>query len=170
MKLQLTLYILLWYLISDASITQKQLKEIINISEPNISKRVKNLEEKKIIRDYFIDFDLTQSEDFINFYCFIDCNERSKNIFSCFCQIPYFIMIHIESSTKFCFQMRLNAKDLKKFLKGFDLLRPYLKSYFFQFVYDQVKENPQYLFDFFNRMTRKWETPIEDYISLMEKE
>ena len=160
--------IILKNLIFDTSITLRQLKKILNLSEAQISKRIKRLEKEKIIRGYYFDFNLLEHEDLVEFYCFINLKEPNENLISYFYQIPYTFITLIESSTKICLHIRLNATDFKLFLKGFDLFRPYFKSYFLQFVHDENKKDPYYLFDLYNQVTNNWEIPIEDYISLIE--
>jgi DNA-binding Lrp family transcriptional regulator len=155
-------------LIYDSSITLKDLKKVLNLSEAQISKRIKRLEDEKIIRGYYFDFNLMEAEDFMEFYCFIDLKEPNDKIISFFYQIPYSFITLIESSTKLCFHMKLSAIDFKNFLKGFDFIRLYLNSYFLQFIYDEHKKDPYYLFDLYNQLTNNWEIPIEDYISLIE--
>jgi DNA-binding Lrp family transcriptional regulator len=154
-------------MLTDASITQAKLKDDLNISESQISKRIQILKDKGIIRGYFIDFDLMKSEDFINFYFFLDMKDSFDQILSLFYQIPYPIMILVESHSRVCISMKLGAKDFNSFMKGFDLLKSHLNSYFFQLTHNQVKENPQYVFELFNKVSSQWETPIEDYISLL---
>ncbi|MHA1913286.1 MAG: winged helix-turn-helix transcriptional regulator [Promethearchaeota archaeon] len=159
---------LLRNLISNPSISMKELKIVLKLSESQIRKRIKNLTEKGIIRGYFINYDLTQNEDYVYLYCFLESSESVENIISWFSQIPYLIIILFEPPNRICFQLKLNAKDLKRFLQGFDLIRPHLTSYFFQLAHNQVKENPQYIFDLYNPITNKWETPIKDYLRLIE--
>ncbi|MFX1411249.1 MAG: winged-helix domain-containing protein [Promethearchaeota archaeon] len=167
--------LLLKHMWEDASITLKELKEVlelsnVQLSEAQISKRIQKLEEKDIIKGYYLDYSLLKSEDFIYFYCFFETGEVINKILSCLFKLPYSFTINIETTNKLCLSIGLSASDFQKFLKGFDLLRPYLHSYFFQFTYSGVKSSAQYLFDLFNRKTSSWETPVKDYISLIEKE
>jgi len=155
-------------LIRDASITLKQLKNILNLSEAQISKRIRRLEVDRVIRGYYFDFDLMETEDFVEFYCFINLKKRNDNILSLFSQIPYSFIIFMESYTKICLHMKLGAADFKKFLKGFDFIRSQLDTYFLQFIYEENKKEPYYLFDLYNQITNNWEIPIKDYISFIE--
>ncbi|MFX1390097.1 MAG: winged helix-turn-helix transcriptional regulator [Promethearchaeota archaeon] len=160
--------VILKNLIFDSSLTLKELKKNLDLSEAQISKRIKRLEDEQIIRGYYFDFNLMDDENFVEFYCFIDLKKPNDNLISIFYQIPYSFIILIESSTKLCFHMKLSATDFKKFLKGFDFIRTYLDSYFLQFIYDEDKKDPYYIYDLFNQITNDWEIPIEDYISLID--
>ena len=162
--------LLLKNMYENASITLKELKNILNLSETQIGKRIHRLEEKEIIKAYYYDYSLIRNKELIYFYCFFEIEEYVNNVLSCLYQLPYDFAILIESSHKFCISLKLDANDYKKFLKGFDLLRPLLKSYFFQFTYSQAKRNVNQLYDLFNKKTNSWETPIKDYISLIKKE
>jgi len=64
--------------------------------------------------------------------------------------------------------MKLGAADFKRFLKGFDFIRAQLDTYFLQFIYDETKKEPYYLFDLYNQITNNWDIPIKDYISFIE--
>lgn len=154
----------------DSSITLKKLKETLNLSEAQISIRIQKLEEKDIIKGYYLDYSLLKTEETVYFYCFLEIEEAVNNVLSCFFKLPYQFVINVESSNKFCISLGLNANDFKKFLKGFDLIRPFINSYFFQFIYTKSKSTAQDLFDLYNGMKRTWETPLNDYISIIEKE
>ncbi|MHA1883698.1 MAG: winged helix-turn-helix transcriptional regulator [Promethearchaeota archaeon] len=160
--------ILLKNLISTPSISMRELNSVLKLSESQIRKRIRRLTENGIIRGYFINYDLTHNEDYVYLYCFLETSKSVESIISWFSQIPYLIMILFESPHKVCFQLKLNAKDLKKFLQGIDLIRPYVNSYLFQLAHNQIKENPQYIFDLYNPITNSWETPIKDYVKLIE--
>ncbi len=167
--------LLLKHMWEDASITLKKLKKIlelsdVQLSEVQISKRIQKLEEKDIIKGYYLDYSLLKSEEFIYFYCFLEIRESINNVLSCFFKLPYQFVINIESTNKLCLSMGLSANAFQKFLRGFDLLRPYIHSYFFQFTYTGKRSSVQSLFDLFNRTNSSWETPIKNYISIIEKE
>ncbi len=160
---------LLKYMYEDASITLKQLKEILHLSESQISYRIQKLEEKEIIKGYYTEYSLVKSENFVYFYCFFEADEYVNNLISCFYKLPYGFTLYIESFSKFFLSLKLKATDFQKFLKGFDLIRPHVKTYFFQFLYSEPKKTTEYLDDIFNKITRSWETPIKEYISIIEK-
>ncbi len=156
-------------LLENATITLKQLKNILNLSETQISKRIQRLQEKGIIKGYKSDCTFADSKDLIHFYCFLEITTSNDNILSYFYQLPYQFIINIESSNKLCLSFLLRANDFKNFLKGFDLLRTQFKSSFFQILHKKSKSNYQQIFSLFNKYTNSWEIPIKDYISLIEK-
>ena len=65
--------------------------------------------------------------------------------------------------------MKLEANDFQMFLKGFDLIRSHLNSYFFQFTYIPATRITEHLYVLFNKLTHSWETPIKEYLSIIEK-
>jgi len=161
--------ILLTHMYEDASITLKQLNEILSLSESQIGNRIQKLEEKEIIKGYFTEYSLIKSEKFVYFYCFFEIAENVNNILSCFYQLPFGFMILIESSHKFCVILKLEANDFQMFLKGFDLIRSHLNSYFFQFTYTPATRITEPLYVLFNKLTHSWETPLKEYLSIIEK-
>ena len=70
----------------------------------------------------------------------------------------------MESRTRYAMNMCLSAKDLKGFLKGFDLLRPHLSSYFIQTVHDSRKSMDSHPYDLFDQETNGWKTPGDEYL------
>jgi len=154
----------------DASITLKELRDILNLSEAQLSKRIQKLEEKDIIKGYYSDYSLLKTEDFVYFDCFIEIEGFVNQILSCFYKLPFQFVINFESQNKLCLKLGLDASDFKKFLKGFDLIRPYLKSYFFQFFYGDAKSAARELYDLYNPIKKAWETPIKDYLAYIENE
>ena len=162
--------LLLKNMFENASIKLKELKNFLNLSETQIGKRIQRLEKKEIIKAYYYDYSLIRSKDLIYFDCFFEIGEYVNNVLSCLYQLPYDFAIFIESSHKFCISLKLDAVDFKQFLKGFDLLRPLLKSYFFQFTYNQAKSSGNHLYNLYNKKNNSWETPIKDYLSLIKNE
>ncbi len=161
--------ILLKNLIGDATTTIKELSKTLSLSETQVRKRIHKLERQGIIKDYNNEHNLPKNQDSITIFCFFEVSELTNNILSCFYELPYKISVYYESPSKFCIQLGLNAKDMRSFLKGFDLLRPHLKSYFFQFGYDSSRSDVAQLFDLFNKDTNSWKTPIQEFIAFIEK-
>ncbi len=54
-------------------------------------------------------------------------------------------------------------------MKGFDLIRSHLNSYFFQFTYTPATRITEPLLVLFNKLTNSWETPLKEYLSIIEK-
>jgi DNA-binding Lrp family transcriptional regulator len=160
--------ILLKNLFIDASITLKELKNLLDLSEAQISKRIQKLEKKEIIKGYQYQYSLHKKEDLLSVFCFIEISENVNNVLSCFYQLPYDLMLMYESTSKYCISLKMNSQELRNFLKGFDLIRPYLKSYFFQFGYGQSSSEIFRLYDLFNKFTDSWETPFDKYLQLFE--
>jgi DNA-binding Lrp family transcriptional regulator len=108
--------LLLKNMFENASITLKELKNILNLSETQIGKRIQRLEEKEIIKAYYYDYSLIRSKELIYFYCFFEVGKYVNSVLSCLYQLPYDFAILIESSHKFCISLKLDANDFKKFL------------------------------------------------------
>lgn len=160
--------ILIKILVNEA-LTIKELSKTLALSETQIRNRIQKLEEKSIIKGYYNEHFLPKNHDSICIFCFIEISELINNVLSCFYELPYKLSVSYESKSKYCIQLGLNSKDMRKFLKGFDLIRPYLKSYFFQFGYDFSMSDVTQLFDLFNKKTNTWETPIQEYINFIEE-
>jgi DNA-binding Lrp family transcriptional regulator len=160
---------LLRILKEDVTLSLKELKERINLSEVQISRRLQRLEEKDIIKGYKFVLAPKKSHDLIYFLCFLETFDPLKQLLACIYQLPFLIEIFIETSTKLCLLFRLPADDYKSLLKGFDLLRPYLKYYTIQTIHLFSKSNYANVYDFYDKTTHSWKTPIKKYLELIKK-
>ncbi|MFX1483551.1 MAG: winged helix-turn-helix transcriptional regulator [Promethearchaeota archaeon] len=146
----------------DGEITQKNLAEKLSLSETQVNKRIRQLEERGIIKGYR--FAVSESDEFLPLFCFFELESPVSPVISNIYQLPFPATIMMESKTRYAMTMSLSAKDTKGFLKGFDILRPHLSSYFIQTVHDSQRSMDSHPYDLFNLESNGWRTPGDEYI------
>jgi DNA-binding Lrp family transcriptional regulator len=141
---------------SDSSTKLHQLAEISGLSEAQVSKRVQRLWKVGVIKGYKSVFNPVPSENLLSFYCFLELNAPAEHVLSCFYALPFSLDILMESKTKFCLRFRLPIGEFNSFLRSFELMKPYLTSYFFQIV-GRGRSKSQLVYDLYNPTTNRWE-------------
>ncbi|MHA1962947.1 MAG: winged helix-turn-helix transcriptional regulator [Candidatus Thorarchaeota archaeon] len=153
---------ILKYMFDDGEITQKKLAKILSLSEAQVNKRIRRLEDEGIIKGYTSTVCATENE--LSFICFIELEKPQDQILSAFYQLPFPATITMESRTRFAIQIALNSQDMTGFLKGLDVLRPHLASCFVQTVHDAKMSMDSHPYDLYNQKTNRWETPTSEYL------
>ncbi|MFX0124448.1 MAG: hypothetical protein ACFFAE_12470, partial [Candidatus Hodarchaeota archaeon] len=74
----------------------------------------------------------------------------------------------METKTKYCITFRASSKDFKGFTKNIELLKPFFSSSFLQIVPYSISDH-HHLFKAYNKDTKSWETPIEEYIKYVKE-
>ncbi|MBY8996089.1 MAG: Lrp/AsnC family transcriptional regulator [Candidatus Thorarchaeota archaeon] len=154
--------LLLKHMFDDGDITQKKLAKILSLSEAQVNKRIKRLEDEKIIKGYRSTVSTTENE--LNLICFIELEKPQDQLLSVFYQLPYPATITMESRIRFAIQIAFNSQDMMGFLKGLDVLRPHLASCFVQTVHDAKMSMDSHPYDLYNEKTSRWETPGSEYL------
>ena len=146
----------------DGDITQKKLAEILDLSEAQVNKRIRRLEDEGIIKGY--KSPVCASENELSLICFIELERPEDPILAAFYRLPFPATITMESRTRFAIQLTLTAGDIIGFLKGLDLLRSYLASCFVQTVHDAKMSMDSHPYALYNEETERWETPGTEYL------
>lgn len=154
--------LLLKHMFDDGEITQKKLAEILDVSEAQVNKRIRRLEDEGIIKGY--KSAVYAIEDELSLICFIELKNPEDPILSAIYKLPFPATITMESNTRFGIQMSLNAKDINGFLKGLDILRPHLASCIVQTVHGAIMSMDSHPYDLYNEKTNRWETPGSEYL------
>jgi DNA-binding Lrp family transcriptional regulator len=154
--------LILKHMFDDGDITQKKLAKILSLSDAQVNKRIRRLEDEGIIKGYRSTMCATENE--VNFICFIELEKPQDQILSAFYQLPFPATITMESRTRFAIQIALSAQDMTGFLKGLDVLRPHLASCFVQTLHDAKMSMDSHPYDLFNQKTNRWETPGSEYL------
>lgn len=146
-----------------------QIKKVLNLSKTQISRRIKKLEEKNVIRGFKPVFTPTSKNDLILLYCFMDIDDSFKLITTIFSQIPFSFMFSFESKNKCCIKLDLTSRDIKFLLKGFNLLKRHLRSYFFQYIHDIPYSQLPEVFDLFDKDENTWKIDISSILTKINK-
>jgi DNA-binding Lrp family transcriptional regulator len=152
---------------NDPNSSTASLASITGISMLQVRERIQRLREKKVIKGYNRAYGF--AGDFLWFSCFFDAAKYPGGILQSIHDLPFPGVVLMESKTSFCVRFGLTTRDLNQFLNGFKLIRPYLKSYFFQFhLPDRVDTNYEKVFDLYNRESNAWDIPVDDYLKMIK--
>ena len=163
-------YGLLRGLYDNAMVAQKDLAKKFSLSETQVTKRIRRLEKEGVLKYYGPSFSMTKS--LVYFHLYMEIEEPVAKVMNNFYTHPFLGSIIQESRTRWGIRIDLSPEDMKGFLLGVDLLRPYLKSCIFQVLLplgsrkeEEVKGFHPY--DLFNSESHKWETPLSKYIQVI---
>ncbi len=150
---------LLQQIMKDSEATQKQLADILGLSETIVNKRLNRLEKTGVIKGYRSVFTPIGNHGMI--VLVLELEEPVERVLASFYQLPFQLYIMMESKTRYCIRFSLSSKDHKMFLRGFDLIRPHVVSYFFQTLHSSRTSRPPIPFDMFDEASGNWELPLE---------
>jgi DNA-binding Lrp family transcriptional regulator len=156
---------LLRSLFDDALVPQKDLAKKFSLSETQVTKRIRRLENEGVIKGFGSSFKM--SEPMIDFNLYINIEEPAARIMNNFYAHPFPGSIMQESRTRWGIRMAIPAAGFHGFLEGIDLMKPYLKSYALQLFCSHHRDKNAHPYDLFNIGTHKWETPISDYLAVV---
>lgn len=158
-------YGLLRSIFDDALVPQKDLAKKFSLSETQVTKKIRRLENEGIINGYSSNF--SPKEAMIYFNLILEIEEPVARVINNFYTHPYLGSIMMESRTRWGIRMELPAEAIIGFLKGVDLMHPYLKFSAFQIMHRFTRGESHHPYDLFNKDTHKWETPIAEYLNII---
>jgi len=154
-------------LVENAETTLKEMGEYLELSQPQVHKRIKRLEEIGVITGYkpsFVPYNKS-----ITITCVFESRENAKKILYALKELPFSQNFSMQSSTKYTILTYLPPSEVSCFLKGIDKLRQYSDRLFVQFSLDGRSTGYAHLFDTFNIETNNWEMPVQDYLDLIKE-
>jgi len=151
--------LLLKQIVEDSEATQKRLADVLGLSETLVNKKLHRLEKTGIIKGYRSVFSPLGNHGMI--VLVLELEEPVERVLASFYQLPFQLYIMMESKTRYCIRFSLSSKDHKMFLRGFDLIRPHVVSYFFQTLHSSHPTRPPIPFEMFDEASGKWEFPLE---------
>ncbi len=158
-------YELLRSIFDDGMVTQKVLAKKFSLSETQVTKKIRRLEDAGVINGYSSNF--SPGGVMVHFTLFFEIEEPVARIINNFYTHPYLGSVVMESRTRWSVRMGLPAEDIYGFLQGLDLMKPYLKSCVFQILHHFTRGKKTHPYDLFNRDTKNWETPISEYLEII---
>ena len=147
--------VLLRHLSKNGESTQRHLAETLSLSETRANKRLQRLETSGVIKDYKSTF--IPMSNLFSHSLFLELEEPAERVLSSLYELPFPLHIMMETRTRFCIQLGLTASDFTGFLMGFDLLRPYMSSYFFQTMHNPRRTTSPQPLELFNDESGMWE-------------
>jgi DNA-binding Lrp family transcriptional regulator len=158
-------YGLLRSIFDNTMVPQKDLAKQFSLSETQVTKKIRRLENEGIINGYSSSFSF--GEVMIHFNLYLEIEEPVARVINNFYTHPYLGSIMMESRTRWGIRMDLPSEAIYGFLQGVDLMRPYLKTCAFQVLHRFTRGKNTHPYDLFNKTTQKWETPISDYLQII---
>jgi Lrp/AsnC family transcriptional regulator for asnA, asnC and gidA len=153
-------------LVENAEITLKELGEFLELSQTQVHKRVKRLEDIGIITGYKPY--LMLFEDEITVATVFESRDNAKKILKAFNDLPFALNIGMQSSTHYNILTFIPPSEIFHFLVGLDKLRQYADRFFIQFSLIGRSTGYAHLFSTFNEETSNWEMPVQDYLDLIK--
>ena len=136
------------------NLTPKKLKGILDLSESQIGRRIKAMEQKGIIRGYRTGF--YPFTNFTPLLILIETEQNIQQVFYHLLKIPYPQTIALERPGKIGVAIEFPSYEIRDFLDAFYLLKPLLNTYFLQFWPYNPDVNMAEGFDFFDEKTNNF--------------
>jgi DNA-binding Lrp family transcriptional regulator len=152
-------------LVKDFDITLKELSKIVGLSETQVAKRIKGLENKDIIKGYkslIRPFGKTML-----FQIHLNLKEPLDAVLLSFYELPFAAYVMMESKTRFCIRFDLPIRNYVGLLKGIDHIRPHVEDYFIQTAHNYQLSSTSEPFDLYNPKTKNWEVPLRQNIEII---
>lgn len=153
-------------IIRDVTTTLKELGKIVGLSETQVAKRIRNLENKDIIKGY--KSLIRPFGETMLFQIHLNLKKPVDAVLSSFYQLPFAAYIMMESKTRFCIRFDLPLRNFVGLLKGIDHIRPHVEDYFIQTVHHYQLSSSADPFDLFNSETGKWEVRTDQFIETIK--
>ncbi|MFW9923355.1 MAG: winged helix-turn-helix transcriptional regulator [Candidatus Thorarchaeota archaeon] len=157
---------ILKFLYLSETITQKELGIKLELSESQISRRIKSLEQNGIIRGYRTGFQ--PFSDTIILLFIIESKNNMKRVLDIISDIPYPKSLAHKNSTIIGLGVEIPSNDFKELLAGFHLMRNQIDSYFLQIYLKKPLFNPQNSFDLFDKNSNSWINLEKEYNITLE--
>ena len=141
-------------LYQDDSLTFKKLGEILDLSESQIGRRIKTMEQKGIIRGYRTGF--YPFENSTPIMVSIEAGKNMQKIFYHISKIPYPLTIAVEKTGRFVFVIETPITEIREFLNTLHLIKPLTLSLFIQLWPKNPEVNLAQGFDFFDKESASW--------------
>lgn len=153
---------------NDPDSAMQSLASITAMPVQQVRERVQKLRDSKVIKGYSRAYGF--AGDLLWFSCFMKIKENVGAILSSMHELPFPGVVLMADDTHYCVRFALSTSNLKQFLDGFRLIRPFLNDYFFQFhLPDRIETKYEKIFDMFDKEEGKWNIPTQDYIKIVRE-
>ncbi len=158
---------ILMHLVEDAEMTLKQLSEKLELSQPQVHKRIKNLEDNGIIRGYKPSF--RPLKEYSMVYVIFTSHKHAEEILCAFHKLPFFVTFSMENKSHYFIHLAIPSSDTDRFLQGVNKLKQYADELFIQNVLKGTHKGHVHLLKMYNEGTKQWDIPVGDYLGLIQK-
>ncbi|MDF1539814.1 MAG: winged helix-turn-helix transcriptional regulator [Candidatus Thorarchaeota archaeon] len=156
-------------LVDDAEITLKDLGDVLDLSQPQVHKRVKRLEEIGVIAGYKPYFTLFEDKDGISITCVYKSRKHAKKILYAFGELPFSLNLSMQGTNQYTVIVYLPTSEITSYLQGLNMIREHVDSLFVQFTLHGKSKGYAHLFDTFNMETNSWDMPVQEYLDTIKK-
>jgi len=154
-------------MIENAEITLKELSELLDLSQPQVHKRIKNLEDNGIIRGYKPSFSPIKDGSQINIV--FTSHEHAKEILCAFYRLPFYLTVSMETRNHYFISLSIPSSDTDQFLQGINSLKQYADELFVQTVFCGTSKGQIHLLSTYNEEAKQWDIPVSAYIELIQQ-
>ncbi len=150
-------------------LTNKEISKRIGLSEAQVRVRIRRLMDENVLRGSM--WLVPPNPETIAFYTFVEVDDLNDPALSCFLKLPFRREIYIGSPDKVTVRLLMNSSDIVDYLRAFESIRPYFRSYFIQTVLNRryVPGGFHGYYHLHKESTGRWEIPVEEYIQNLEK-
>ncbi len=152
-------------MVENAEITLKELSDILDMSQPQVHKRIKNLEDTGIIRGYkpsFMPFKECSSIGLV-----FKSREHAQEILCALHKLPFFIVFSMETRNHYFVTLSIPSSDTNYFFQGIDKLKQYADEFFIQTILYGTHKGHLHLLSTYNQDTKQWDIPMSDYVEMI---
>lgn len=150
------------------SFTLRQIAQNIDLTEPYIKRRIKKMENKGIIKDYYVPINILSEEDRILVFFYFESSRPLTNLLHALTLLPFGKNISFESYQKASISIYLSATDLSYFLSAMNKIRTNLTNFGIQFI-PNFSTVDHHGFKHYNESTQSWDIPFDDYKKVINK-
>lgn len=139
-------------LYSEEAMTLKDFGEILQLSESQVGRRIKSMEEKGIIKGYRTGFKPFIKLLTISYFATGNLDQLLQYV----SKIPYPLVIIYQDENNIEIGIDIRQNELKDFLNFVTSLKNLVDSYFLQFWHANPTFNHQTLYDYYDKDTSSW--------------
>jgi DNA-binding Lrp family transcriptional regulator len=153
--------------VKDANITLKEIGDALNLSQPQVHNRLKNLEQSGTIRGYKPHLRPFDSMTMIGI--FLRSADRINSILLALHKLPLFHDIAIESQNHYYVRIGVPTAEISKFLSAIRPLRQASDEFLVQLILSGTSVQYGSLMDTFSSENGKWSLPMDEYLAIIEE-
>lgn len=157
-------------MVENAEITLKELSDILEMSQPQVHKRIKTLESHGVIRGYYPSF--MPFRDSSSITIIFKSREHAQEILCAFYRLPFFLVLSMESRSHYYVSISLPSGETDHFLQGVNILKQYTDDFLIQTVVRGPQSSHKgqvQLLSTYDQEMRQWNIPVTDYIEMIQR-
>ncbi|MGY5854409.1 MAG: winged helix-turn-helix transcriptional regulator [Candidatus Thorarchaeota archaeon] len=155
------------YMVENPTATLKEVSDKLELSLTLVHKRVKRLEETRIIRGFKAKF--KPYEDSSVMYLFFKSRTHAKKILCALHKLPFELTIAMESEAQYMVMVVLPASEVNQFLQQTSRFRKFTEELYTQMIVNHHSKGYSHLLSSYNLKSKNWEMPFSDIMREIKK-